>query len=132
MSLRFMLDTNTVSFAMRGEGRVASRLLQEKPSAVCISSITLAELAFGAARRRSAKLNGLIERFAASIQVLAFDALAASRFGKIAAGLAQSGTPIGDFDTLIAAHAMTCDLTLVTNNLKHFNAVPGLRSEDWL
>lgn len=126
-----MLDTDTVSFALRGEGGVASRLLQERPSAVCISSISLAELAFGAARRRSAKLQGMIERFVGSVQVLAFDAAAAARFGELAASLAEAGTPIGEFDTLLAAHALTCDLTLVTHNRKHFDRVPGLRTESW-
>lgn len=127
-----MLDTDTVSFALRGEGEVGKRLLQQKPSAVCISSITLGELAFGAARRGSAKLNGLIDRFAASVQVVAFDDAAAWRFGEIAANLAQAGSPIGDFDALIAAHALSCDLTLVTNNQKHFGLIPGLRTENWL
>jgi tRNA(fMet)-specific endonuclease VapC len=132
MSLRFMLDADTVSFALRGEGAVGSRLLQQKPSTVCVSSITLAELAFGAARRRSPKLKGLIERFTSSVQVLAFDAAAASRFGDLAASLADAGTPIGDFDTLLAAHALSSDLTLVTNNLKHFTRIPDLQIENWL
>jgi tRNA(fMet)-specific endonuclease VapC len=132
MSLRFMLDTDTVSFALRGEGEVGKRLLQQKPSAVCISSITLSELAFGAARRGSLKLSGLIEGFVASVQVLAFDGAAAWRFGELAANLAQVGSPIGDFDALIAAHALSCDLILVTNNLKHFGLIPGLHTENWM
>ena len=132
MSLRFMLDTDTVSFALRGEGAVASRLLEQKPSAVCISSITLAELAFGAAHRKSRKLHDLIDRFVSSVQVIPFDATAASRFGEIAASLAHAGSPIGDFDTLIAAHALACNLIMVTNNIKHFGLVPGLRVENWL
>lgn len=132
MSLRFMLDTDTVSFAIRGEGEVGEKLLQQNPSALCISSITLAELAFGAARRGSPKLSGVIERFLASIQVLAFDGAAAWRFGEIAAKLARAGSPIGDFDTLIAAQALSCDLTLVTNNRKHYGLIPGLRIENWL
>ncbi len=132
MSLRFLLDTDTVSFALRGEGAVASRLVEQKPSAVCISSITLAELAFGAAHRKSRKLHGLIARFISAVQVIPFDAAAASRFGEIAAGLAHAGSPIGDFDTLIASHALSCDLIMVTNNLRHFGKVPGLRTENWL
>jgi tRNA(fMet)-specific endonuclease VapC len=132
MSLHFMLDTDTVSFALRGEGEVTKRLLEQKPSAVCISSITLAELAFGAARRKSRKLHGLIERFVSAVQVVPFDATAASRFGEIAAGLADAGSPLGDFDTLIAAHALARDLVMVTNNVKHFGSVPGLRVENWL
>jgi tRNA(fMet)-specific endonuclease VapC len=132
MSLRFMLDTDTVSFALRGEGEVGKRLLQQKPSAVCISSITLSELAFGAARRGSRKLSGLIAGFVAAVQVLAFDGAAAWRFGELAAKLAQVGSPIGDFDALIAAHALSCDLILVTNHLKHFGLIPGLHTENWL
>jgi tRNA(fMet)-specific endonuclease VapC len=132
MSPRFMLDTDTVSFALRGEGRVASRLLQERPSAVCVSSITVAELAFGATRRKSPKLQALIDRFLSSVQVLAFDTAAAMRFGAVAATLAEAGTPIGNLDTLIASHALSCDLTLATNNRKHFGLVPGLRTENWL
>jgi tRNA(fMet)-specific endonuclease VapC len=132
MSLRFMLDTDTVSFALRGEGAVADRLLEQKPSAVCMSSITLSELAFGAAHRKSSKLKALIEGFSAAVQVLPFDAAAALRFGELAADLARVGNPIGDFDTLIAAHALACEIVLVTNNIKHFSMVPGLRIENWL
>lgn len=127
-----MLDTDIVSLALRGEGEVGKRLLQETPSAVCISSITLSELAFGAARRGSPKLSGLIEGFIAAVQVLPFNGAAAWRFGDVAADLARAGSPIGDFDALIAAHALSCDLTLVTNNRKHFDLIPSLRIESWL
>jgi tRNA(fMet)-specific endonuclease VapC len=132
MSLRFMLDTDTVSFALRREGAVADRLLEQKPSAICMSSITLSELAFGAAHRKSSQLKALIEGFSAAVQVLPFDAVAALRFGELAADLARAGKPIGDFDTLIAAHALACEIVLVTNNVKHFSLVPGLRIENWL
>ncbi|MBV8201942.1 MAG: type II toxin-antitoxin system VapC family toxin [Acidobacteria bacterium] len=127
-----MLDTDTVSCALRGEGDVGLRLVRHKPSTVCISSITLSELAFGAARRGSPKLSRLIEEFAASVQVLGFDGAAAWQFGEVAADLARAGSPIGDFDALIAAHALSRDLILVTNNVKHFGLVPRLRTENWL
>lgn len=127
-----MLDTDTVSFALRREGAVADRLLEQKPSAICMSSITLSELAFGAAHRKSSQLKALIEGFSAAVQVLPFDAVAALRFGELAADLARAGKPIGDFDTLIAAHALACEIVLVTNNVKHFSLVPGLRIENWL
>jgi tRNA(fMet)-specific endonuclease VapC len=126
-----MLDTDTVSFALRGEGQAGNRLLAQSPSSVCISSIFLAELSYGAAHRKSAKLHRLIERFAEGVQVEDFDAQAATRFGTLAPELAHAGSPIGDFDTLIAAHALTLDLTLVTHNLRHFSTVPGLRTESW-
>jgi len=126
-----MLDTDSVSFALRGQGRVAEVILQHRPSQLCISAITLAELQYGAARRRSSKLDKLIAAFLGSIAVVPFDDECATAFGRIANELAQAGSPIGDFDVLIAAHAVTLDLSLVTNNAKHFSRVRGLRSENW-
>lgn len=126
-----MLDTDTVSFALRGQGEVGSRLLEHRPSEICISSITLGELRYGAARRRSRKLHRLIDTFVGDVSVLAFDQAAGDRFGGVAASLASAGTPIGGFDTLIAAHALAADLILVTNNTKHFTRVDGLRTDNW-
>lgn len=128
---RYMLDTDTVSFALRGRGRVATRLLQHRPSEICISSITLAELRFGAEARRSRKLHGLIKTFVETVTVVPFDQRAADRFAAVATSLARRGEPIGTFDTLIAAHALSLWLTLVTNNLKHFERVRGLKTENW-
>src|SRR5947207_6589635 len=108
----YMLDTDTVSFALRGQGRVAARLLEHRPSQLCISSITLAELRFGAEARRSLRLHRLIATFVDSVAVLAFDQRAADRFGTVAASLARRGAPIGTFDTLMAAHALSLGLTV--------------------
>ena len=127
-----MLDTDTVSYALRGVGGVASRLLAEKPSAVCISSLTLAELRFGAARRRSRRLHRLIDSFSAPLLVAPFDSDAADRFGQVAAALADAGSPIGHMDTLIAAHALARRAILVTNNARHFAKVRGLTTENWV
>jgi tRNA(fMet)-specific endonuclease VapC len=128
---RFMLDTDTVSFALRGQGAVGSRLLDHRPSEVSISSITLAELRYGADLRRSRRLHTLIDTFVASIAVAPFEDEAADRFGSVAAALRHAGTPIGSLDTLIAAHALALGATLVTNNTRHFERVPGLRTENW-
>ena len=127
-----MLDTDTVSFAMRGLGRVAERILDHPPSALCMSAITVAELRFGADKRGSKKLHELIDVFAASVQPVEFDAAAALHFGRLGSELARRGVPIGRFDTLIAAHAIALDLTFVTNNARHFDRVTGLRCENWL
>ena len=127
----YMLDTDSVSYALRGEGRVAERLLERRPSELSISSITLAELRYGADLKASRRLHGLIDRFVASVQVLAFDADAAKQFGAIAAKLRATGTPIGQLDTLIAAHAISTHSTLVTNNTRHFQRIAGLRTETW-
>lgn len=127
-----MLDTDSVSFALRGEGLVGARILRERPSALCISSITLAELRYGADKRRSRKLHRLIDTFVESLAVAPFDAGAADRFGNVAVILDRRGTPIGGFDALIAAHALALAVTLVTNSTKHFSRVEGLKSESWL
>ena len=129
---RYMLDTDTVSFALRGQGRVAARLLEHRPSELCVSSITLAELRYGAERRRSRRLHRLISTFVDAIEIMPFDQSAASRFATVAAALARRGEPIGTFDTLMAAHALSQRLTLVTNNTRHFARVTGLATENWV
>ena len=126
-----MLDTDTVSFALRGIGGVATRLANQGRSDLCLSAITVAELRFGADKRQSRKIHQAIEGFLSGIDVLAFDAAAATRFGSIAASLVGAGIPIGQMDTLIASHALSVNATLVTNNLKHFSKVPGLKIENW-
>ncbi|MBI2920097.1 MAG: PIN domain-containing protein [Planctomycetes bacterium] len=127
-----MLDTDTVSFAMRGQGRVAARVLEHRPSQLCISAITLAELRFGAEKRRSRKLHRLIDTFVEAVAALPLDQHAADRFGVVAASLARRGEPIGAFDTLMAAHALSLGLVFVTNNVRHFARVAGRRTENWV
>jgi len=129
---KFMLDTDAVSFALRGLGDVGERLTAHAPSEVCLSAISLSELRFGADKRRSKRLHHLIDTFAATVDVLPFDSLAAATFGRVCAALQLKGTPIGTLDTLIAAHAMSLNLTLVTNNTKHFKQVRGLKTQNWL
>lgn len=90
-----------------------------------------AALRYGAERHRSQRLHRLISTFVESIEVLPFDQSAASRFAAVAAALARRGEPIGTFDTLMAAHALSRRLTFVTNNDRHFARVAGLATENW-
>lgn len=129
---RFMLDTDTISFVLRGQGHAAAQLIRHSPSEVCLSAISLSELRFAADKRRSKRLHALIDTFTETIEVLPFDAIAAASFGRICASLTTKGTPIGTFDTLIAAHALSLNLSLVTNNTKHFKHVRGLKTQNWL
>lgn len=129
---RFMLDTDTVSFILRGQGHAGAQLTTHAPSEICLSSISLSELRFGADKRRSKRLHALIDTFTATIEVLPFDAAAATIFGRVCAALESRGTPIGTLDTLIAAHAMSLNLALVTNNTKHFKQARGLKTLNWL
>ncbi len=131
MSLRYLLDTDTVSYALRGIEGVSARILELAPPQLAISSLTLAELRFGAERRASKKLHKAIDAFCLGVSVLPFDAEAAKRYGEIGAQLEDLGSPIGQMDTLIAAHALSLDRILVTNNAKLFSRVRGLRMENW-
>lgn len=128
----FMLDTDTVSFALRGHGNVAAQLTRRRPSELCVSAIAVAELRYGAERRRSSKIHRAIGGFLSGVQVMPFDEVAADRFGSVGAALATSGAPIGQMDTLIASHALALGATLVTNNAKHFSRVRGLKVENWV
>ncbi len=126
-----MLDTDSVSYVIRGAGRVAETLVTHQPSEICLSAITLAELQYGAERLQSQKMARAVERVSRTLHVEPFDEDCARTFGRIAATLASRGDTIGDFDAMIAAHALTLGVTLVTNNERHFSRVPALRIVNW-
>ena len=126
-----MLDTDSVSFAIRGAGRVAERIVMHKPSELCISAITLAELRFGAEFVKSVKIHRALDVFLRTVTVMPFDDGCAVTYGRIGAKLAAKGARIGETDTMIAAHALTLGLTLVTNNTRHFSRVSGLGIANW-
>ena len=132
MALRYMLDTNTCVRVLKSDAtsKLASRL-NRYAEQICISGIVLAELHYGAenSQRIAENLAG-IEQFVARLSaVLDFDATAAADFGRIKTALRK--TPIGPLDTLIAAHARSRDLIVVTKHIGEFSRVPGLLVEDW-
>lgn len=129
--MRFLLDTDTISFALRGEGHVADQLRRRSPSEVCTSSVVAGELELGVARRGSRKLRRELDALYAGLEVLPYDLDAARRYGRLAAVLLDAGVPIGVEDTMVAAHSLSRGLALVTHNRKHFERVKGLRVEDW-
>jgi tRNA(fMet)-specific endonuclease VapC len=131
--MRFMLDTNIVSFAMRSRPpTVLDRLRSVRPDQTCISAVTHAELRFGAARSAArSRYDALIDTFVARVSILPFDAQAGVKYAEVRAALEAAGSPIGDLDTLIASHALACGCVLVTNNVREFARVPGLVVEDW-
>jgi len=130
--VKYLLDTDSVSYALRGQGEVGARIRAVRPSDLCISALTLAELRYGAERKSSHKLHALIDTFTAALEVASFDGAAAAEFGRLGSILSDRGTPIGEFDALIAAHAVALRCTLVTNNVRHFSRVPGLAVENWV
>lgn len=110
--------------------------LHAAPGAACARSSSLAAAAdqdAGAqARQRRDSTQGKLDRIAAALNVAPFDDRAARAYGALRAQLQSAGTPIGPLDTLIAAHALSLSLTLVTNNVREFRQIPGLRVENWV
>ena len=133
--MKYMLDTNIIIY-VRNSGKDASvrkRFTSHNPKDICISAITLAELEYGVSNSdRPMENRGHIYEALSNIEVLPFDVSAAAEYGEIRADLKKKGTPIGPNDLLIAAHAKSLGLTLVTNNDKEFKRVKGLKVENWV
>ena len=128
-----MLDTNICIYAMKNKPEhVLQRLKEEINDGVCISSITLAELEFGMKHSSNPTKNEqALLRFLLPFTILPFDASAAFEYGEIREYLQEKGTPIGPLDMLIAAHARSENMVLVTNNVREFERVPELEVENW-
>lgn len=131
--MTYMLDTNICIYAMKKRPeQVLKRLKEALHSGVCISSITLAELEYGMKHSSNpAKNEEALLRFLVPFSILDFGPNAASEYGEIRARLQEQGTPIGPLDMLIAGHARSERLVLVTNNVREFERVPGLAIENW-
>jgi tRNA(fMet)-specific endonuclease VapC len=131
--VKFLLDTNICIYLINARpAHVLTRFRGEVIGDIGISAITAAELAYGVARSGSARNRAALEKFLVPLEIVAFDADAWRRYGDIRADLERRGQPIGSLDTLIAAHAMALDTTLVTNDMMEFSRVPGLRVENWV
>ena len=129
--MTYLLDTDTVSFAIRGVGAVGDRLREAEPTDIAVSVVTEAELWFGVRKLGSRKLEAAVTAFLDAIVVLDLDRSAARTYGTLRALLEDRGAPIGIADTMIAAHALSAKRVLVTSNRRHFQRVPGLKTEDW-
>lgn len=128
-----MLDTDICIYAMKNRPVEVRERLKQFVGEVCISTITLGELAYGAEKSERPIENRVIyEHFIANLSVLAFSKEGASHYGQIRAALARIGRPAGIHDTLIGGHARSEGLTVVTNNVREFARMPGLRVEDWV
>ena len=128
-----MLDTNICIYLIkRKPPRVLQELESHRVGDVVLSSITVAELEFGVQKstRRDQNQKAL-DQFLGPLQIAEFDHDAAVTYGGIRAFLEDQGTPLGPLDTLIAAHARSLGLTMVTNNTGEFSRVPGLRVVNW-
>lgn len=132
MAVRFLLDTNTVSFHIRRSSPALQRRLRRTPARqVGLSVVTEMELRYGLARNPGLKAAPLVREFLDGITILPLTSDAARRYAIIRATLEAKGRPIGPLDLMIAAHALALGATLVTNDLDEFTRVPGLACVDW-
>ncbi len=127
-----MLDTNIVIYTIKNRPRKVRESFKRHEGQLCLSTVTWGELVFGCERSSRPEQNIRdIEAMAARLVVRPFDADAAVHFGQVRAELYAQGKPIGPYDMMIAGHARSLGLILITNNLKEFERVDGLRCENW-
>lgn len=126
------LDTNTLIYFFKGQGRVAERLLATAPAEIAIPAVTVYEIETGIAKSAEpAKRRAQFDALLGLVTILPFDHTAASHAAALRAALENAGRPIGPLDTLIAGTALANGATLVTRNLREFSRVPHLQAIDW-
>ena len=131
--LQYMLDTNICIYVIKSRPIELREQFNRLTEQICISTITLAELYYGVEKssRRAQNLR-TVEEFVARLEALPFSVEAAAHYGQVRAELEQVGRLAGPHDMLIGAHARSAGLIVVTNNLREFERIPGLRIENWV
>lgn len=132
--MAYLLDTNTCIYFLNGSSQnIITRMKKLSPSDIKLSSVTVAELFFGAEIGKTKKKNRIIvEGFVSNFEVIPFDERCCQTYAKIRASLEKSGSLVGPMDLLIAAITLAHNLRLVTNNIKEFRRIRGLRVENWV
>ncbi|MDR1476745.1 MAG: PIN domain-containing protein [Rickettsiales bacterium] len=129
--MKYMLDTDIVSLAVRGNSSVIKNLEAHEEDEIFVSAITYAELMYGLEKKGSAKLADEVNIVLGKLYVEDFDIDSAEYYGKIRMALERPGAPLENMDMLIAASAMAAGAVLVSHNKKHFSKIKGLKIEDW-
>ncbi|MCB8946151.1 MAG: type II toxin-antitoxin system VapC family toxin [Ardenticatenaceae bacterium] len=131
--MKYMLDTNICIYLIkRKPAQVLKKFQIYDLGDICVSSITVAELQYGVEKSQHPKQNQTaLDLFLSPLIIVDFDTSAAQHYGQIRANLESLGTPIGVYDLLIAGHAQSLGITLVTNNTREFTRVPKLSIENW-
>ena len=127
----FMLDTDISSYIIKRRPETLVEKFEQHAETLNVSVITAAELRFGAEKAARPKLTELVEAYLERLAILDWTDEVTSHYARIRSELERSGKPIGNMDLLIASHAVSQGMTLVTNNIKHFSSVPGLKVEVW-
>jgi tRNA(fMet)-specific endonuclease VapC len=132
--MKYLLDTNICVALIRQKPKdLIKQITSYKPGDIGISTITIAELIHGAQKSTRKEQNmTALDQFLLPLEIADFDQSAAVVYGHIRTYLENKGTPIGSMDMLIAAHALSLDVALVTNNTREFKSVPSLKIEDWM
>ncbi|MEA3359964.1 MAG: type II toxin-antitoxin system VapC family toxin [Thermodesulfobacteriota bacterium] len=133
--MKYLLDTNICIYIINGKpGNILRKLEQYPVHEFGISSITHAELQYGVAKSKQKKKNQVaLDEFLLPLTIFPFHGnRLVERYGKIRAFLESKGKTIGPLDTLIAAHALSLDLTIVSNNIREFSRIPNLKCENWI
>ena len=132
--MKYMLDTNICIGLIRQKSPVLiKRLTACTPGEVSVSSITIAELAYGVQKSSQVQQNMVaLEQFLLPLEIVDFDQHASLVYGAVRAALERGGNLIGAMDMLIGAHALSLEVTLVTNNTSEFQRIPNLKIEDWM
>jgi tRNA(fMet)-specific endonuclease VapC len=131
--LKYMLDTNIAIYTIKNKPGEVREAFKAHDGQMCISSVTLMELIYGAEASAAVERNlREIEGFAARLEVLPYDNDAAIHTGQLRAELKKMGRPIGPYDEMIAGHARSQGLVVVTKNIKQFENAPGIRLENWV
>lgn len=130
----YMLDTNICIYVIK---KRPPKLLEKfntiENNSLCVSVVTYAELSYGVQRSAQKKLNqSVLDDFVSLLDILPWDPGAAREYGKIRSDLESKGTPIGNMDMLIAAHALSNNCVLVSNNLREFKRIQKLKCENWV
>ena len=132
--MKYLLDTNICVYAINNRHpKLTNKLLTILPNEIAVSSITVGELEYGAAKSKwGDRTRQTLYAFLSNYTILPFDSADAICFGNLRAALALTGTPIGAYDVMIAAQGLTKGLTVVTHNTGEFSRVPKLGLEDWV
>ena len=132
--MKLMLDTNICIAIIKQKPKdILQKFSDYQVGDICISSVTLAELRYGVAKSQYQEKNqAALDEFILPLEVANFDEDAALYYGTLRATLQKQGTPVGSFDTMIGAHALSLNVVLVTNNTREFNRIAGLKLIDWI
>ena len=128
---QYILDTDISSYLIRGDHGTVTKKFSELYDSCAISSITAAELQYGARKRNNKQLTQKVKAFCDLVEIIPWDEDAAKAYAKLRVELETSGTPIGNMDMLIAASALARKAVLVTNNTEHFSRVKDLKLGNW-